>query len=128
MHGTAGEKSRYGVDRRSLLRIVSEGAALWFFWSFRWGLTAYAARGGDSASSPSSLTAKHKRLAALGEALETSDPGAAERLYEFVRTEATRRGLGASQMKVADRLSSLFLSEARVRSDFRNGHLQPVEG
>ncbi len=126
MNRTATEESQIVVKRRWVLRVL--GAVFGCLAGLGDALTVRALVPADSAGTQPSLTPVHRRLAALGERLETADPAAAARLAEFVNDEAMRTGFDAGSVKAADRLCAVLLDETRVRTEFRNGHLQHVDG
>jgi hypothetical protein len=82
----------------------------------------------DSAESLPAPTPRQRRLAALGERLEMSDPGMAARLSGFVNGEAIRTGLDPGQLETADRVCSVLLEKTRVRAEFTQGLVQKLDG
>jgi hypothetical protein len=126
MNRTAAQESPIMVGRRSMLRVL--GVALGCLAGFGDGRIVGALLHADAVGSPPQLTPVHRRLAALGGRLEKADPGAAARLSAFVRGEAIRVGLDAHQVEAADRLCAMLLDATRVRTEFRNGHLQHADG
>ena len=123
-----GEESGIMRDRRSVLRGLLEAAALCCLASFGDNLIGRPALGANPAASKPPLTPLQKRLAALGALLETTDPDAAERLAAFVHGEAARLGFDARRIEAMGDLCASLLDEARVRGEFRDGHLQSVDG
>lgn len=116
------------TDRRSVLRLLVGGVALKLLTGPGDEAAALTALRTHPGTSQPCLTPTQRRLAALGERLEVTSPDAVDRLFEFVSREAARYGFDVTRMEEAGRLCSFLLSETRVHKDFRNGHLQVVDG
>ncbi len=76
------------------------------------------------------LTVPQRRLAALGALLQSADPSAATRAFEFAQVEARRLDFAPTGTPRHDAayICSVLLEETRIRAEFGRGHIQPVDG